>query len=133
MRFLEDAAADAAVLTKRFHLTAGRGLGRLPRIASVEVHADVTSRARRTAPSNLVPCRGMHVIGPDDIVRHTLLEEDFGRHTLPGAVRKLALLHGPQEIVLLGRLDLVEAPAVLRARLLIQCGKAATPGLSHGR
>src|SRR5690348_16993142 len=125
--------SDGLVGRSRFVFVAGFGLRRLPRIAPVEIHADVTAWAGRPAEADFVPSPGMAVIGGEDVVGDAFPEEQVCGHVAPFLSLQLAALHRGQQFVLRVRGQRVEARAMFRTGFGIQRHQPATPGFAQRR
>ena len=94
---------------RRRVLVAGLRLGRLPRIAAVEVHAHIAARARRAAEADLAPRRRMARNRPCTISGSRRLAKNSARGMPPqAACVELALLRRCSS-VLLGGVERVKA------------------------
>src|SRR5579872_4326757 len=72
------------ILAPGFAFAARPRFACLPWVASVVIQAHIPARARRAAETNLVPRRGLGVIGAYDVVQEPLLEEESRRYAAPG-------------------------------------------------
>ena len=93
-------------------------------------HAHIAARARRTAPADLAPGRGMRPIGMHDVVQQALLEERRRRHPAPGAVMRIARCIALQHAILPRAIERVKCGPVQRPRLGVERAQPTPPCLA---
>ena len=75
----------------------------------------------------------MRVVGRDDVVRQSLVEEQLAGHVSPGLAAQLPFLHRPQQVVLLVVCKLVKCRAEPGLSLRVQCVQSSPPRLRQDR
>src|SRR5579872_2172040 len=119
--------SDTAIFAARLFGAAVACFRRLPRIALIEIHADIAARTCRSTPADLAPGGRVGVVGKHKIASEARFEKHFRGHATPVFCRELALLHARQQQILIGLAQVAKARAESVLRLAVECLEPAPP------
>src|SRR5690349_19982778 len=106
-------SADTRVRPACLRLASRLRLGGFPRVAPVEVHPQIASRAGRATIADFAPPARMRIVQAAEIVQDAVLKKIIRRQTAPSVtVSDTTFPHRIDDSVLLERAEGVNAPVV---------------------